>query len=45
VQAAKYHLLASRAGKTDSVLDTFVAGLSPAQRQQALDAAQRWPAD
>jgi hypothetical protein len=45
VQAAKYHFLATRAGKTDAFLDKYVAGLTPEQRQLAVAAAPRWPAD
>jgi len=31
------------AGKDDDWLNTYVEGLSPEQRQAALDAVQRWP--
>ena len=43
VAAAKWHFLAQSAGKEDEWLDTFVSGLSEAQRQAATDAALRWP--
>jgi len=43
--AAKWHLLAKRAGKDDDYLDQFVANLTADQRQVALAASQRWPAN
>ena len=45
MQAAKWHLLARAGGKDDSWLDTFLDGLTPEQKQNALAAAQRFPAD
>jgi TPR repeat protein len=45
VAAAKWHFLARGAGLRDDYLDQFVGGLSAAQRQQAMAAAQRWPAN
>jgi len=44
VAAAKWHLLAKRAGKDDDFLDQMVAGLTDEERQTALASAQRWPA-
>ena len=45
VAAAKWHYLAQCAGKEDEFLDDFVAGLPDEQRQAAVAAAQRWPAN
>ena len=45
VDAAKWHFLAEQAGKTDPWLDNFVDGLTSEQRQSAVAAAQRWPAE
>ena len=45
VQAAKYHFLAVNSGKTDGLLDDMISGLSADQRQSAVVAAQRWPAN
>jgi hypothetical protein len=44
VQAAKWHFLAKQAGKDDDFLNQMVASLTDAQRQDAVAAAQRWPA-
>ncbi|MCP4305472.1 MAG: sel1 repeat family protein, partial [bacterium] len=45
IDAAKWHFLASTAGKNDDWLDTFVNGLTNGQKQAAVAAAQRWPGD
>jgi len=45
VAAAKWHFLAKRSGLADDWLDSFVATLTEDQRQTAIAAAERWPAD
>jgi uncharacterized protein len=45
VDAAKWHFLAREAGKSDAWLDAFVDGLTSEQKQAAVAAAQRWPAN
>ena len=44
VEAAKWHIVASRTGAKDEWLDDFVAKLSDNERKSAEDAAKRWPA-
>jgi len=43
VEAAKWHILARRAGRFDITLDQFVASLDSDMRQKALELANRWP--
>ena len=45
VPVAYVWVFAGAAGLQDDYLDQFVGGLSDAQRQQAMAAAQRWPAN
>ena len=42
VEAAKWYILARRAGHTDLWLDEFMASLNPSDRAKALEAANRW---
>ena len=44
VEAAKWHILASRAGRNDLDLDRYIKSLTPEQMQKALQLANRWPA-
>lgn len=43
LEAAKWHILAKRAGRFDLVLDNFVAGLEDETRKKAIALANRWP--
>ncbi len=43
VEAAKWHIIASRAGRADLELDKFVASLDAKSRQKALELANQWP--
>jgi TPR repeat protein len=45
VEAAKWHLLASEAGRPDAELDTLVAELGDAERQEARARADRFTAE
>ena len=42
VEAAKWHMLASRQGLPDPWLDDAVKGLTPAERARAEEAVRRW---
>jgi TPR repeat protein len=42
VDAGKWHILASRAGRADLDLDQFIRGLDPKTRQKALRLANEW---
>lgn len=44
VEAAKWHILASRSGRYDFDLDRYMEALPDDVRQQALQLANRWPA-
>ena len=43
LEAAKWHILARRAGRFDITLDQFMASLDDETRQKALALANRWP--
>lgn len=43
LEAAKWHILAKRAGRFDIELDTFVAALDEETRKKAIALANRWP--
>ena len=43
LEAAKWHILARRAGRFDLTLDQFMASLDDETRQKALTLANRWP--
>ena len=43
VEAAKWHILASRAGRNDLDLDRQIRSLPPETMQKALQLANRWP--
>ena len=43
VEAAKWHIIARRAGRFDLVLDRFMEDLDGEMRQKALTLANRWP--
>ncbi len=43
VEAAKWHILARRAGRSDITLDQFMAQLDDETRQKALSLANQWP--
>jgi hypothetical protein len=45
VEAAKWHMLATAAGRPDAELDTFVEGLSDRQREEARARADRFEAE
>ena len=42
IEAAKWYILARRAGHTDLWLDEFVTSLSSSDRAKALEAANQW---
>lgn len=43
IEAAKWHILARRAGRFDITLDQFMESLDSEMRQKALELANRWP--
>jgi TPR repeat protein len=43
VEAAKWHILAQRAGLDDAWLDDFINGIDRDKLSKALEAANRWP--
>ena len=43
VEAGKWHILASRSGRSDTWLEEFVSKLNANTRRAALAAANRWP--
>ena len=43
VEAAKWHILASRAGRADLDLDLYFRGLDEENKKAGLSAANRWP--
>lgn len=43
IEAAKWHILARRAGRFDITLDQFMESLDAEMRQKALELANRWP--
>lgn len=43
VEAAKWHILAQRAGLTDAWLDDFIQAMDRQKFAEALEAANRWP--
>lgn len=43
IEAAKWHILARRAGRFDITLDRFMETLDADTRQKALEKANRWP--
>lgn len=44
IEAAKWHILAKRAGRFDLTLDKFIAQMDKAQRAKAISLANRWSA-